>query len=290
MYKYSLLFFMFAMLLVSACSDNDSSNGTTTTTTEPRPTVPETLVAADENGDIFTVNASTGADDLRIVTMTDDAGTMVSLGKVSSMVYVPSMSKWLIGTGGNGFCAGCIQELDTTTGKATTLSTGVTFMSGISGLAINPVDGKIYTLASDSTSGPIWKIDPVDGSFTELFSDVVTGGSAGNGITYAGDVLYHIGDDELYSVDPATGDSSMIATLSFTGFPMFVGNRQPIASLTTRASDGAVFGILKDGGGGGNTQATYLVRVNVTTGEITNVGANANLLDGLAFVPTAALP
>jgi len=282
MHRRSLLFTIFALIVFAACSDDDESPHV------PATPVPETLVAADENGDVYTVDAATGADVLLIDTSMDNSGTIVDLGKVSSMVYAPAMSRWLLGTGGTSDCGGCIQLLNTATGVATTLGAGVG--EGISGLAINPADGRIYTFSSDATSGPMWEVDPADGSFTELFDNVETGGSAGNGVTFSGGVLYHIGDDELYSVDPATGNSTKIATLSFVGFPAFQGSRQPIGSLATRASDGAVFGILKDGGGQNSTTATYLVRVNVATGETTNVGANTNLLDGLAFVPTAAVP
>ena len=51
-----------------------------------------------------------------------------------------------------------------------------------------------------------------------------------------------------------------------------------------------VFGILKDGGISGTLQPTFLVTVNLTTAEITNVGQQGDLMDGLAFVPTSVLP
>jgi hypothetical protein len=277
---------MFALVLISGCSDDDP------TPTQPKstPSGPETLVAADKNGDIYTVSTSTGADVLRIDTSTDNAGTQVEVGKVSSMVYVPSMSRWLVGTGGNAQCGGCIQLLNAATGVMTTLSSGEGY-SGISGLAINPNTGKIYSFASDTITGPLWEVSPSDGTFTEVSANVETGGSSGNGTTFSGGILYHIGADELWSVNPTSGASTMIATLTFSGFPTFQGSPQPIGSLTTRASDGAVFGILKDGGGSSSGAiVTYLVRVNVSTGNVTNVGANTNLLDGLAFVPTTVLP
>jgi len=167
--RRSLLFSVFALLVFSACSDDDQSP------TAPPPSIPETLVAADEKGEIYTVNASTGADILLFDTSTDISGTLVDLGKVSSMVYSTAASRWLSGTGGTSQCGGCIQLLDTATGVATTIGAGVG--DGISGLAINPSNGKIYTFSSDATTGPMWEIDPADGSFTELFNNVETGGS-----------------------------------------------------------------------------------------------------------------
>ena len=57
--------------------------------------------------------------------------------------------------------------------------------------------------------------------------------------------------------------------------------------MATRPSDGAVFGILMDGGRSGTLQNTFLVRVNIETAEITYVGSHATMLDGLAFVPSS---
>ena len=59
--------------------------------------------------------------------------------------------------------------------------------------------------------------------------------------------------------------------------------------MTTRQSDGVVFGILKDGGRSGNLQPTFLVTVDLATAEITNVGAHTGLMDGLAFIMTSLI-
>ena len=76
-----------------------------------------TLVAADRNGDIYTINETTGSETFVINTTTQNStGAMVDVGVVSSMLYVPSTELWWLGTGGNGECDGCIQTLDPATG------------------------------------------------------------------------------------------------------------------------------------------------------------------------------
>ena len=76
--------------------------------------------------------------------------------------------------------------------------------------------------------------------------------------------------------------------MTYTGFPApFTETSQTIGSMTTRPSDGAVFGILKDGGRSGTLQPTFLVRINTETAEITYVGSHSLPLDGLAFVPSS---
>lgn len=99
-------------------------------------------------------------------------------------------------------------------------------------------------------------------------------------------MLYVAGGDKLTRIDVAALDDDLVGTFSFSGFPTFASSSQTIGSMATRASDGVVFGILKDGGGQGSTSATFLVRINLETAVVTNVGANTNLLDGLAYVPT----
>jgi hypothetical protein len=257
--------------------------------TGPEDVLPVTLVAADRIGDIYTINETTGVETLIIPTTTQNStGTMVSVGVVSSMLYVESTQLWWLGTGGNAECDGCIQTLNPTTGVATTLRSTVADR-GVSGLAAHPTTGAIYTWESDSTNR-LYGLDATTAVVDSLFTGLGIP-SGGTGTTFSADgTLYVVGGDELWTIDLVTGVDTYIGTTTFVGFPAFVGGNQSIGSMTTRPSDGQVFGILKDGGGISNIQVTYLVTVDLTTAAITNVGSQTELMDGLAFVPTTLLP
>jgi len=262
--------------------------GSDSTAPEEDESGPVTLVAADRDGNVYTINESTGAETFLIGTSTSDgAGGMVDVGVVSSMLWVESTGKWWLGTGGNAECDGCIQTLDPATGVATTLSQpGPT---GISGLAIHPTTGAIYTWESDSTD-ELYELNPVTGLASLLYGSLGLD-SGGTGTTFSNDgTLYVAAFRDLATINLATGDTDVVGTMTYTGFPTFVNASQTIGAMTTRPSDGVVFGLLKDGGRSGTLQPTYLVTINLTTAEVTNVGQQGELMDGLAFIPTSVLP
>jgi hypothetical protein len=248
---------------------------------------PVTLVAADRDGNIYTINQTTGAETLILNTTTQSStGSMVDVGVVSSMLWVESTGKWWLGTGGNAECGGCIQTLDLATGVATMLSQPGP--NGISGLAIHPTTGEIYTWESDSTN-ELYELDPVTGALTPVFGGLSLD-SGGTGTTFSLDgTLYVAAYRVLATINLTTGATNE-TSMSYTGFPTFVNSSQTIGSMATRPSDGTVFGLLKDGGRSGTLQPTYLVTINLTTGEVTNLGQQGELMDGLAFVPTDELP
>lgn len=93
----------------------------------------------------------------------------------------------------------------------------------------------------------------------------------------------------MWTVDLGTGVPTLVGTMTYTGFPAFTETSQTIGSMTTRQSDGVVFGILKDGGHAGTLQPTFPVRINLDTAEITNVGVQTHLMDGLAFIMTSLI-
>ncbi|MDH3207978.1 MAG: hypothetical protein OEO79_15335 [Gemmatimonadota bacterium] len=256
--------------------------------TAPDMTTAVTLVAADRDGDVYTINETTGAATLVINTTTQNAtGTLVDVGVVSSMLWVESTQRWWLGTGGNAECDGCIQTLNVSTGVATTLIQPGN--NGISGLAIHPTTGAIYSWESDSTN-ELYSFDPVTGVPDTLFTGLPMP-SSGTGTTFStGGTLYVAADEELWTINLTTGAPAMIGQMTFTGFPAFNSTSLTVGSMATRPSDGVVFGVLKDGGGVNSTVVTYLVRVNLTTAEITNVGPQTELMDGLAYVPTSVLP
>jgi hypothetical protein len=277
------------LALTFGCSEDSSTptgggggNGTPT---------PETLCAADRtNGDVYTVDPATGQATLLIDTFIDVSKAPENIGRVSSMAYIPQTGAWWLGTGGTATCDGCILTLNPSTGEATVLSQdgGQNHGIGVSGLAVN-ADSEIYTFCSDCRD-EFFQIDPVTGAYTQL-DDATGSGNRGNGTTFSsGGQLFVISDEVLYRVDPSDSAVTQIAEVTFSGFPAFQGNSQPIVSMTTRSSDGAVFAIVMDGGGQGNPTSSFLGRVNLTTGEVTHVGQNNVTLVGLAFIPTALIP
>jgi hypothetical protein len=246
------------------------------------------LVATDRDGDIYRIDETTGAATLIITTTTQNAaGAMVDVGVVSSMLWVEATTKWWLGTGGNAECDGCIQTLNPATGVATTLIRPGN--NGISGLAIHPTTGAIYSWESDS-SDELYSFNPVTGVPDTLFTGLpVPSGGTGTTFSTAG-ALYVAGRDELWTINLTTGVATLVNDMTYTGFPAFTQGSQPIVSMTTRASDGTVFGLLRDGGTSGTPQPTFLVRVNLATAEITNVGRHTEIMDGLAYVPMSVLP
>lgn len=247
---------------------------------------PHTLVAADRDGNFYTLDEATGVETLFLDTFTDDgAGGTTDVGVVSSMHYIPSTQVWWLGTGGNAECRGCIQTLNLTTGLATTLADAP---EAVSGLAVHPTTEKIYTFESDGTD-VIYEIDATTGAYTELFSGLGMQ-NGGTGTTFSLDeVLYVAPRGELWTVDLGDGTPILIGALTYTGFPAFTQSSQTIGSMATRPSDGVVFGILKDGGNSGTLQPTFLVTINLATAEVTNVGLQTHLMDGLAFIMTALI-
>jgi hypothetical protein len=265
-----------AALALTACGGNS---------TEPEDFGPMTLVAADSDGHIYIVNENTGVETIfRQTSMSNGTGGSMDIGVVSSMEWVPSTSKWWLGTGGTASCDACILTLDAATGVATLLRQA-TELYAIPGLAVHPSTGKIYTFEADG-SCCLYEITAASGAVTELM-DTLTAGSSGKGTTFTSDgTLYVAGSNRLGRIDVNARTHQFIANLSYVGFPAFSGSQQPIGELATR-SDGVVFAIVKDGGGNNSTSTTYLARVNLTTAVVTNIGANTNNLDGLAYVPTS---
>lgn len=265
-----------ALLAVVGCSDDDADNGPTGTTTPPPPV---TLIAADRNGDLYTVDPDTGTEELLLDTVpTAFGGT--EIGVVSAMLWVPETELLWLGMGGNADCSGCILTVDVETGVTTVLED--TGERAVPGLAMRPADGQIFMPEGDSEA--FFSVDTETGEVEEIATGITD--SSGKGITFTlGGECIVAADESLYEVILAgTITDRLIGEMVLLGLPDFAGGYS-IGSLTTRPQDGVIFGILKDDGGSGGSGPTYLVTVNPDTGVVTNVGVNGVKLDGLAFVP-----
>jgi outer membrane protein assembly factor BamB len=268
-----------AVSLLVGCSDDDEptrSNGDTSS-------LPVTLIAADRNGDIYSVDPATGQETFLLDTTPAVPRGGADIGVVSAMLHVPQTGALWAGTGGNATCNGCILTIDPDTGVATELFDNSDETNGIPGLTIRPSDGRIFMGEGDSSG--FYELDATTGDATRIGDNIAS--SSGKGITFSADeTLYLAADETLYSVDPdaAPPTDAEIGDFTLTGFPAFAGGFS-IGAMTTRPSDGAIFAIVKDDGGTGGSGPTYLARVDVATAELTNVGVNGVKLDGLAFVP-----
>ena len=250
-----------------------------------------TLVAADRSGNIHSVEPTSGVETLLFTPLAANGmGGTDTLGVISSMAWVASTDSWWLGLGGNSVCGndGCIYVRDTTTSEEEWIEFTRTELYATPGLAPHPDGNRVFTFEADGDD-PLVVIDAAG-----VVDTVLTGlneGSAGKGTTFSPDTLLYVwGSDRLTEIDVDAGTWSVVTdTMILTGFPPLVDSSPTIGSMTTRPGDGVVFGVLKDGGGGGSTTTTYLVTVDLSTGEITHVGANTNLLDGLAFIPSRLL-
>ncbi|MBI3992673.1 MAG: hypothetical protein HY342_05330 [Candidatus Lambdaproteobacteria bacterium] len=237
------------------------------------------LVAAAPNGDIYTLNETTGAPTLLLNTSTN--GT-IDVGVVSSMLYFPSTGVLWLGTGGNSSnpCPGCVMTLNTTTGVATMLADNSNATSGMPGLAMN-ASGSIFTMQGDGDA--LYSVDPTTGAATPIGSGL--GASfGGNGMTFdSSDTLFVGSGNALYSVNTTDGTGTSVGPFMFTGFSVTPGTSHYLVAMSTRPSDGTIFGLLKESNPTGAN--SYLVTVNTSTAEITFVGQTDARYDGLVFIP-----
>ncbi|MHC4490208.1 MAG: NHL repeat-containing protein, partial [Planctomycetota bacterium] len=212
----------------------------------------------------------------------------------------PARSELWLGTGGNAACDGCILRLDIFTGEAQILADNTSVNSGAHpGLAID-ANGNLFGTEGDTST--LLRIDSGASDTGKAFTvGPFNASNNGNGMTFVGPVLYVASDDDLLTVDPATGAGTLVGEFSFGGFTtseLSGLERYSIVSMTTDAS-GTIFAILQQGGGGGGGrrgEPTYLVTIDPDGPVINKVGQiflgpivdpTPLPLDGLAFVPTA---
>jgi hypothetical protein len=270
-------------LPLAGCSSSGDSGGSPGTQNEK---VTSVLIAADDNGDIYLIDTTSGATLLALDVWSDDGqGNRIDLGPIGGMVYDPARNRVLaVLRIGGGVCDGCSYTIDPASGEATLLND------------VDLADEDVGDLAWDSAAGAAafalpWDgtiygyIDPVTG---DVFQDGVDPGSSccnGFGLTFAADrTLYVTADDKLYSLDPATDFfETLIGTFTYLGFPTAPSGSEYINSLTM-AGDGTIYGIMEDGA------ATYLVSVDPVQDApvVTWLATLAGHMDALAMVPLPA--
>ena len=252
---------------------------------------PEVLIAFDRDGDMYFVDPLSGFPSLEL----DTSGfSTVTLGVISGSLYVPATRTLWVSFGGNSACQGCIGALNTATGEVTLVRDIRDAVSpGLPDLALRP-DGFVFVPEGDSNG--IFRLDPVTAVPTFVGN---ANGSTGRGLTFVGNTLYIVERDVLYTVDSNNGSATSRGALTLLGFPAPAPTSFALVSMTTRASDNAIFAILQvqgGSGGGARGQPAYLVRVDplaVTAqlvGRLSFIDDGISVdvtLDGLAFVPSS---
>lgn len=165
------------------------------------------------------------------------------------------------------------------------LSTGAGTLIGSFGLPSGTIadisfdgSGILYGWSGVAAGSDLYTINLATGAAT-LVAD--SGAFVpGAGLAFSPGGILFLSDSEsgpLYTVNPATGIPTQVATL--TGGPL------PGGMVTGLAFDenGTLFGADFAGGFGGGA---FLVTINTATGAITNRGATVAGLDAIAFQPT----
>lgn len=138
-------------------------------------------------------------------------------------------------------------------------------------------DGKLFGyLMRDDGLG---RIRTATAAVTELGATGLDG--SGNAIAFdAGDTLFHSNEDALHTLNQATGNATVVAAHTFPDVDCPDGPR--INAMDFNGA-GTLYGSLNCGDSRGGPN--YLVRVNTTTGNVSNIGPTVDALDGIAFGP-----
>jgi len=144
-------------------------------------------------------------------------------------------------------------------------------------------DGTLFLTAYSSVNPcvSVFTVDLVGGTATEV-GDTTTCDD-GNALGFSpADDLFHATDGaggSLFSTDPATGASTLTASLSFGGFPA-LSEPRPIAMDFDPCAGGAWTSVAD---GSGAMPAGYLATLDPATGGVTHVGSTIEALDALAW-------
>jgi PEP-CTERM motif len=198
---------------------------------------------------------------------------------------------------------------------------------GMTGLAFDPVSGVLYgssanANADPSTRGQLVTINPANGLVTPIGSFALAAGGTMTDLAFDPNthVLYGLpsnGGASLFTINTSTGQSTLVGSSGFTatnGGGLAVSSASVIYATplpanfgTYDATTGAYTNIgtptLPNGRGYGALSfngsvlygveagtASHLVKIDTTSGAVTDLGATAaQFLDGLAFSPAATV-
>ena len=133
--------------------------------------------------------------------------------------------------------------------------------TGMNTLAIDPTTGEFYGASLTN----LYRISPDTGATTIVGS---TGQNVGNalGFDLAGNLFGVANENQLLSIDKATGATTLVATLA----------AQFIEDIAVKPETGVMYGI-------GYGPEYNLYQIDTTNGSLTKIGASLSRPTGLAF-------
>ncbi len=177
----------------------------------------------------------------------------------------------------DGSDAPVLITIDPSDGSGTEVGlTGVDF-DHLADSSFRPSDGTLFGFDATSSDHRLRTIDTGSGLGSDVGSTGL-GSDGGNGITFVGDILYHIArDDGLHTLDQSLGTASAGTALTYD--PGF----DKVKAMDTDVDTGIIWAIITSG----SLDPTSLGIVNVDLETVTEVGPNdtEDPLDAIAVVP-----
>jgi hypothetical protein len=140
-------------------------------------------------------------------------------------------------------------------------------------------DGTLFGYLHGDQADGLGTVNTATGAVTEIGGTGVY--RRGNGIAFSrSDVLFHGNESELNTLDQTTGAYAKRVDLTFPDVYCPARGGARINAMDFN-SGGTLFGSLNCGRS--RSGPNYLVRVNTTTGKVSNIGVSVDALDGIAF-------
>lgn len=185
-----------------------------------------------------------------------------------------------------GGTTGVLLTVNRCTGRGTRVNATTQSQGTLSALAFAP-NGNLYGLGDNE----LYQIDIPGGAKAFVGRSSVAGFSAAGADFRADGTLFAIelnalGTERLVTVNPATGEGTVVATLNTGGSPVNVGIMGSIAFDPSGTLIGTAFGSpLSTPNPGGD----ILFDINASTGAISNIRNGGGGAQGLGFAPACSL-
>ncbi len=225
-----------------------------------------------------------GLSTLHSIDATTGAATPIGAGigfeRVGAMDFHPGTGVlYATGERADGSDTAVLLTIDTVSGAGTevaALNGGSTHSFGTAYADISFRNGDSTLYAYLEGGDGLGIIDITTGALIELGGTGVS--CCGNGMAFsAADILHHSNEDNLHTLDQATGSATFVAPMGFSppadDFPRING-------MDFDAASGTLYAALNDGEAG--TPENYLAVLDPTTGVTTIIGATADGMDALA--------
>lgn len=216
------------------------------------------------------------------------SGAAVAIGpigyeRVSALEY-DEVTGILYGTGerNDGSNTNVLLTIDPSTGAGTEVGptnvAALGFGTVESDLSFRNSNGRLY--AYIEAGDGVATINPATGAAATVGPTGIS--DLGNGLEFSrGDLLFQAGAGSLTTINQSTGAKTIVAPLTFVGFP-------PLGFPRINAMDvncaGTMYASVNDGGGGAGPN--YLATVNLATGVVTHLGSTVGGLDAIAWRTT----